>query len=250
MKWPSYRFFDVKNHTIIAGYMGSHSHGTYVPPKKGGIDDIDIMGICVPPKKFYIGLQKFEQIQTMEDQYDYVFYEIKKYFNLLLKCNPNVIGLLWLKENEYVKIDPVAEILIEKRDIFSSKKSYNAFTGYAYSQLNAMSKFNKQGFMGEKRKKLVEQFGYDTKNAAHLIRLLRMGIEFLSTGKLNVFREDAKQLIAIKNGEYSFEKIKEMAESLFKDGTDALISSMLPSEPDYDKAEKILMTILEKRLFS
>jgi len=32
--------------------------------------------------------------------------------------------------------------------------------------------------------------GYDSKNAAHLIRLLRMGIEFLTEGKMYVERAD------------------------------------------------------------
>ena len=101
--------------------------------------------------------------------------------------------------------------------------------------------------MGEKRKKLVEKFGYDTKNAAHLIRLLRMGIEFLSTGKLNVMREDAKQLIQIKKGEFSLEKIKEMAEKLFDDARQSLINCSLPEEPEYKKAEDMLMNIIHAK---
>lgn len=57
--------------------------------------------------------------------------------------------------------------------------------------------------MGERRKALVRRHGYDTKNAAHLIRLLRMGIEFLQSGELLVDRSghDAGELLAIKRGE-------------------------------------------------
>lgn len=228
MKWPKCRFFDIEKHTILAGYMGSHSHGTYIPPKKGGIDDKDIMGICIPPKSFYFGLQKFEQLQVFVQEYDIVIYEIRKFINLLLKNNPNVMGLLWLPENLYVKRTPIADVLIQNRDIFSSKEAYKSFTGYAYSQLLKMEKHECNGFLGSKRKQLIEDHGYDTKNAAHLIRLLRMGIEFLCTGEVNVFRDDAKQLIAIKKGQYSIEKIKEMAEDLFKVSQQALITSKLP----------------------
>lgn len=39
--------------------------------------------------------------------------------------------------------------------------------------------------MGEKRKQLVAKHGYDTKNASHLIRLLRMGMEFLTVEEIN-----------------------------------------------------------------
>ena len=51
-----------------------------------------------------------------------------------------------------------------------------------------------------KRKRLVEQYRYNTKNAAHLIRLLRIGIEFLRDGELIVDRGgyDAQDLLAVK----------------------------------------------------
>lgn len=242
MKWPKFRFFDAEHCTILAGYMGSHSHGTYITPKKGGIDDKDIMGICIPPKRFYLGLDKFEQIDCWEDEYDIVIYEFRKFISLLLKNNPNVMGLLWINENLYVKRTALGDLLIENRDIFSSKLAYKSFTGYAYSQLSKMEKFEHKGFLGDKRKALVEKFGYDTKNAAHLIRLLRMGIEFLSSGQLNVFREDAQQLIAIKKGEYPLEKIKLMSEDLFKIAEQAFIHSKLPEKPDIKKAEEILIS--------
>lgn len=249
MKWPKFDKFDIEKFTILAGYMGSHSHGTYIPPKKGGIDDKDIMGICIPPKQYYIGMDNFEQLDCWEEEYDIVIYEFKKFMNLLLKNNPNVMGLLWINENLYVKRTKFGNILIENREIFSSKLAYKSFTGYAYSQLSKMEKISCKGFLGDKRKELVEKYGYDTKNAAHLIRLLRMGIEFLSSGQLNVFREDAQQLIAIKKGEYSLEKIKEMAEDLFIVSQQALIHSKLPSLPNYEKAEEILINAIQENLF-
>lgn len=248
MKWPETRFFDIKERTILAGYMGSHSHGTYIAPKDNGIDDKDIMGFCVPPSNFYLGLQKFEQLDTWVDEYDIVIYEARKFINLLLKNNPNVMGLLWIKENLYVKITEEGKLLIENRDIFSSKQAYRSFIGYGHSQLSKMERFECNGFMGKKRKQLVEEFGYDTKNAAHLIRLLRMGIEFLSTGELNVYRHDAKQLIDIKKGMYSLEKIKEMSDGLFDDARKALISSPLPENPDFKKAEQLLVEIISKHI--
>jgi len=248
MKWPKFDKFDIQKHTIMLGYMGSQSHGTWIPPENGGIDDKDVMGVCVPPANFIYGLQKFEQLDTWVDEYDIVIYDIRKYFRLLLKSNPNVIGLLWLPETGYIIHNDWTRIMRKHRDIFSSKKIYKSFTGYAYSQLKKMQQFNHQGYMGEKRKVLVTKFGYDTKNAAHLIRLLRMGIEFLCTGELNVMRPDAKQLIAIKRGEYSLEKIKGMSDELFNDAREALIKCELPNEPDYKSAEKLMMEMIEEKL--
>ena len=103
-----------------------------------------------------------------------------------------------------------------------------------------------EGYMGEKRKEIVDKFGYDTKNASHLIRLLRMAMEFLSTGELNVWRKDAPQLLEIKRGEWTLDKIKDESDRLFKLSEEAFLRSKLPVKPDYEKAEKLLINILKE----
>lgn len=245
MKWPKFDKFDLKKHTHLLAQVGSHSHGTYIPPKAGGIDDIDIMGLVVPPKSFYLGLDKFEHLCTWVDEYDITFYEAKKFMNLLLKSNPNVIGLLWLTPEMYKIKSEFGQKLIDNRDIFSSKQSYQSFSGYAYSQFRKMEHLAFEGYMGDKRKQLVKQFGYDTKNAAHLIRLLRMGMEFLASGQLNVMRHDAGQIIDIKKGKYTLDQVKAMAEDLFKKTEDAFLASKLPAQPDYKKANELLVELIE-----
>lgn len=228
---------------ILAGYVGSIAHGTYVPNSDpNGIDDKDVMLIYVNPKSYYLGLGRGRDNRAYKvKEWDVVGYELRKYIHLLLKANPNVLSLLWLPDKYYLAGSDLGWVLKDQRDIFSSKTAYHSFTGYAYGQLKRMVNFKFEGYMGEKRKKLVEQYGYDTKNAAHLIRLLRMGIEFLTEGKLFVEREDASQLISIKKGEWSLDKVKEEAEKLFKLAEEAYIHSTLPSAPDVEKAEALLM---------
>lgn len=100
------------------------------------------------------------------------------------------------------------------------------------------------GYMGKKRKQLIERYNYDPKNGAHLIRLLRMGIEALVTGELNVFREDAVELVAIKRGAWDLRKIQREAEILFADARQALIASPLPDHPDTDAVNDLLTNLL------
>lgn len=101
------------------------------------------------------------------------------------------------------------------------------------------------GYMGEKRRELVRRVGYDAKNAAHLIRLLRMGIEFLKTGELIVERPDAQELLEIKRGEWSLERVKAEAERLFALAREAYDHSSLPAEPDRQAAEQLCMEIIK-----
>jgi predicted nucleotidyltransferase len=232
--------------TILLGYRGSIAHGTYVPSsdKEFGIDDKDIMGICIPELNTYLGFGKFEQKEVKYKEWDSVVYELRKYFRLLLKSNPNVLSLLWLEPNMYIIRTEIGRQILENRDLFVSKQAYHSFNGYAYGQFKRMTHFTFEGYMGEKRKQLVEKFGYDTKNAAHLIRLLRMGTEYLIEGRLYVHRKDGDQLLSIKRGEWSLEQVKAEAEHLFKRAEEAYTVSKLPNEPDYKEAERLLMSII------
>lgn len=249
-KWPENSKFHFEDATILCGYRGSIAHGMFEPSDKPlSIDDKDVMGVCVPPIEFYFGLRHYEQTESFIGEWDTIIYELKKYISLLLKCNPNVLSLLWLDENYYIKRSPFGDMLIKNRDWFSSKKSYFSFTGYAHGQLHRMTHYKFEGYMGAKRKAIVDKFGYDVKNAAHLIRLLRMGIEFISTGKLNVKRHDASELLEIKHGEWSLEKVKEHAEELFALSRDVFTRTILPDEPESEKIDKMLIEILSQLHF-
>ena len=233
--------------TILIAYRGSIAHNMYVPnTDPHSVDDIDLMAVFMASVDKYIGLANpKETIEKFENQYDIVNYEFRKTIKLLLNNNPNILSLLHVKPEHYLYIHPDAQLLIDNRDLFSSKKVYNSVTGYAQSQLKGMEKFNFKGYMGEKRRALVKKFGFDIKMAAHCIRLLRMGVEFLKTGELNVYREyDAEELLDIKLGKRTLQSIKLEANSLFYDAKKAFNSTDLPEEPNYKEINRLTKQIL------
>ena len=138
-------------------------------------------------------------------------------------------------------------MLLQHKKLFVTKKIFYSFTGYAHDQMRKMEKFAYNGYMGEKRKALVDERGYDSKNAAHLIRLLRMGIEFLYDGKLYVDRGsmDAEELLEIKAGKWTLKQVKEEAHKLFLKAEDAFDKSILPEEINYEKVNKLCVKILQ-----
>lgn len=233
---------------ILSMYRGSIAHGMYIPNSNpNSIDDKDAMAVCVPPIDYYFGLKHYGSRGTKEikrDEWDIVIYEAQKMMSLLTQGNPNVLAALWLEDKHYLKITEAGKLLIDNRNLFVGKHVYRSFTGYAHSQLKKMTSFTFNGYMGEKRKRLVKRFGYDTKNAAHLIRLLRMGIEFLVDGVLYVERHDAQQLLQIKRGEWSLDQIKEEADRLFISAEQTYIQSKLPSGPDKDAINKLCVQII------
>jgi uncharacterized protein len=234
---------------ILLGYRGSIAHGTYSNPEhfEDSIDDKDIMGVAIPGPDYYFGLNQFGSRGTHEKklrEWDSVVYEIRKFVSLLYQSNPNVLSLLWLEPHHYILRTEWGDRLVEARTLFVSKKIYYAFSGYAYGQLKRMTHYHTEGYMGQKRKELVDRYGFDCKNASHLIRILRMGTEFLREGCLHVHRHDARELVAIKTGEWPLEKVKEEAGNLFKRAEQAYDECKFPNEPDREAVNSLLVNIL------
>lgn len=94
----------------------------------------------------------------------------------------------------------------------------------------------------EKRSALEEQYGYDTKHAMHLVRLLRMAEEILTDGVVNVHRPDAQELLAIRNGAWSYEELLAYSEGKDEHIRTVLYNtSSLPKTPNLKVAANCLM---------
>lgn len=237
--------------TILYGYRGSIAHGMHNPDPTS-IDDIDLMGVVIPNLAFYFGLEGWGSRGTKEKwegRYDMVFYEVKKFVSLLEKSNPNVVAFLYMDPKMFVNIQPEGQMLLDNKELFASKAAYHSFTGYAHAQMSKLHRFTYKGYMGKKRKEIVDQFGYDTKHAAHCIRLLRMGIFFLYNGYYQVDRRkagDVEELLAIKNGEWHMEKVQAEADKLFEAARQARDFSRLPDKADREKINELLIKMVKE----
>lgn len=239
--------FDMWKQSICLMYRGSIAHGTYIPNNKPtSVDDKDVIGVAIPTKEYFYGLKDFEQFERKHEYWDVLIYDFRKFVRLLIKSNPNVLGVLWTPEKHIIKSTDHYKRLMENREMFLSKDVYKSFCGYAYAQLHKMENAAFNGYMGEKREQLVKEFGYDCKNAQHLIRLLRQGIECLNTGELIVERPDACELIQIKNGLWSLDKVKREATKLFKDMDVAFKNTKLPPKTDPVSIDNLVCEILSE----
>lgn len=99
-----------------------------------------------------------------------------------------------------------------------------------------------------KRAVLEEQFGYDTKHAMHLCRLLRMGIEILLSGEVLVRRPDAEWLLSIRRGALTYEALLEWVKAAEAQLGKAEQESDLPEEPDFRWAEQLVVETTEAYL--
>lgn len=94
------------------------------------------------------------------------------------------------------------------------------------------------------RADLEKKFGYDTKHAQHLVRLLRMGVEILETGEVHVTRPDREELLAIRAGAWSYDELIEAAESLGARMREAAQTSPLPESCDEAEVNALCVEIV------
>ncbi len=94
------------------------------------------------------------------------------------------------------------------------------------------------------RAQLEAAHGYDTKHAAHLIRLVRMGKELLIEGRLQVRRPDAEELKAVRAGALAFEQVEAMTAELEKEMHVAAQRSMLPDDVDAAAVDQLAVSLM------
>lgn len=101
----------------------------------------------------------------------------------------------------------------------------------------------------EARSELERKYGYDTKHGMHLVRLLRMGEEILLGKGVVVRRPDAEELLAIRNGAWTYEQLLEYAESKLL-ALDELYrtSKAVPGAPDRNRLDMICQELVEEML--
>ena len=93
---------------------------------------------------------------------------------------------------------------------------------------------------------LEEKFGYDTKHASHLFRLLSEGQEMLETGHLTLPRPDADEILKVKNGHYSYDVLMQTVDHY--DTVFDRIISPLPNEPAMKEANQLCIDLCRTSL--
>ena len=95
------------------------------------------------------------------------------------------------------------------------------------------------------RAALEKEHGYDTKHAMHLVRLLRMAVEILERGEVRVRRPDREELLAVRDGCWSYDTLVEHADTLAEQVRHAATRSSLPDTPDEATFEDLGIAIVE-----
>jgi hypothetical protein len=95
------------------------------------------------------------------------------------------------------------------------------------------------------RAELEAKYGYDCKHGMHLVRLMRMCREILEGKGVLVRRADAEELLAIRQGAWSYEKLIEWAETEEKKLEELYKTTTLPNTPDRQKLDDLCISLVD-----
>ncbi|MGG6297495.1 nucleotidyltransferase domain-containing protein [Leptolyngbya sp. AN02str] len=209
-------------HVIYRCIVGSRAYGL-----DGAESDTDRRGIYLPPADMHWSLYGIpEQIEHKEEQECY--WELQKFLILALKANPNVLECLYTPLVETAT--PIAQELLNLKDIFLSQLVYQTYNSYVLSQFKKMEQ------------DLRSTGTIRWKHAMHLIRLLLSGITILKHGFVPVRVEEYRdRLLAIKHQHLSWEEVDRWRLSLHTEFDRAFASTQLPERPNYEKANAFLI---------
>jgi predicted nucleotidyltransferase len=210
------------NCVIYRCVVGSRAYGLDEPGS-----DADRRGIYLPPAAMHWSLYGVpEQLENMATEETY--WELQKFLTLALKANPNVLECLYTPLVEMTT--PLAQELLDMRDIFLSRLVYQTYNGYV------MSQFKKLG------QDLRNQGTIRWKHAMHLIRLLLSGITVLQEGFVPVrVAEYRDRLVVIRRGEVAWEEVNAWRLRLHQEFDAALAATHLPEHPDFERADAFLV---------
>lgn len=157
-------------------------------------------------------------------------YTLRKFVALAAKGNPSI--LLVLHVPEYL-IGPTLEGFPDDlRGLVRSQRAGAAFLGYMRQQMERW-----MGVRGQKnvtRPELVEKYGFDTKYAAHIIRLGYQGTAYLTEGHIPVPlpTDIAESIRDLRTGGVDEYEAMRWAAAMEEELKHAYDNSRLPESPD------------------
>jgi predicted nucleotidyltransferase len=124
------------------------------------------------------------------------------------------------------------ETIVKERRFRNAMKQYQQYQAWK-SQRN------------EKRAALEAKYGYDTKHAMHLVRLMRMATEILDGKGVIVKRPDKDDLLGIRAGTWKFDDLMAWAEKMELELHTKYAESKLPHDPPRQKLDDLLIDVIE-----
>ena len=236
---------------ILRVQVGSEVYGTAIDSSS----DHDEMGVFVLSPQNVLGISPTddktwrtaaEGARSTSDDFDLSMYSARKYVSLATQGNPSILVALFTPDHQTLTCTQEGLLLRESAHLFHTKQSAQRFLGYMTAQFKRMED-SRAGTRAPRsnRPELIEKFGYDTKFAAHAVRLGFQGLEFVRSGtmQLPIPDPEGEVLRGIRRGTAAYEEVVNLGEDLTNALKNAIDTADIPSYPDRDRISQMLSDI-------
>lgn len=233
---------------VFKALVGSNNYNLQTPES-----DKDFKVFTFPDfTDLYYGRMQASSFIGKEVDYDY--HDIRKIVDLFWKANLNFIEVLYSDEVNIVTQHPeIMEIFVMRKELVTMNLPYlySSCKGMFYNKM----KYLEKGTEGTQH--LVEKYHYDTKQAMHAYRILDFGIKYAISdfddfkAVMKYFKDSEREwMLQLKNGYYSLEEFKQLAELTFKkyETYENKYMSMQPNEETKQKLEALVMSLVRRKI--
>ena len=172
--------FDLRKHAILLTVAGSRAYGMETPTSV-----LDVKGVMVPPKEYYMGTKTIEQVQEallVEESFwgdltpalkevaslhgmEGTVFEVRKFLALAAGANPNILDVLFTRDEDVIYATAAGRHLRNVRHRFLTKKCLHTFIGYATSQAHRIETHRKWLLNPLEHEPTREEFGLPAQHA-------------------------------------------------------------------------------------
>lgn len=215
---------------IVRGELTEPKRSNFGLPEQNSKQIDDVFGLIKSEVERW-NLSKFSLDEMERDELKSTIWEL--IFNISnIEVNegnwPKVYeaGVIERLSKEYNLKEEVVDVLQRERLYKKEMESYKSWLNWKKNR-NPM------------RHELEVKSGYDAKHGSHLVRLLRMGLEILNDHKVTVKRPDKDEILHIKNGGWSYDKLMEFATNFQVKLDDAYKNTTLKKNVDFEKVNEL-----------
>lgn len=165
---------------------------------------------------------KLENYEKLSEAIDYIDHSTDKQFLLDIEHHP-----IFVRKKDHVTVGDVNMPIT-----VTTKKAKKLLA-------DRLAKFGS-------RQELVSKYGYDTKFASHLIRLLKEGQELLATGGLRFPLYSKDLLKEIRSGKYSMDEVLSLANFVENFVEELYEKTALPTKPNWKLVEHFVIETHKK----
>lgn len=241
---------DIKLMCRLAG--GSQLYGLETPQS-----DFDERGVFVNTDAATIlGLSRFDSLNKVSDGEDYLFHELRHYFQMLRKGNSQALEILFADSAVFTFLDERFDRLIRANSarFVDSALLFDCLAGYMEGE-KRLASGARPGKEGGKRWSNIQQYGFNPSNYVQGMRLAFCGRRFFETGRFPVnlraeapeFRDELYDL-KTRAENYRRPDVEARLDELATEMKTAFLNRQFNSVFDVELANEILQEIYLQEL--